>query len=153
MFLVQFQTLLSLTCPRAESIMRPQSAGGCLMITSQQITTWWSTAGGCKHTDLNSKINTRAILEKLKPLAFNIPFSPDSGARVSPHPRRTVRTVGSGGLQTECMDPALWCVTWSLTACTRSGCEAAGTPCSAPTVLRSPSTHHLHLVSWRGGES
>lgn len=72
-------------------------------------------------------------------------FSLDWAA--SPRPRRTERTVGPGGLQTRCMVPTLWCVTWSLTACSPSGSKAAETPCSAPTALRSPSTPPLHLVS------
>lgn len=47
--LLQFQTLLWLTCPTAGSITRPRSPGDCLMTTSPQITTCLSTAGGCKH--------------------------------------------------------------------------------------------------------
>lgn len=46
---LQSQTLPWLTSPKAKSIMRPRSAGGCLMTTSQQINTFLSTAGGCKH--------------------------------------------------------------------------------------------------------
>lgn len=118
------------------------------MTTYQPITTCLSTAGVCKHKLNNGKKNWRTEIDKLHD--YNLFFPPDSAAQVNPRPRRTARTVGSGGRQTECMVRALSCVTWRPTACTLSGSEAAGTPCSAPTAPRSPSTHHLRPVSLRG---
>lgn len=57
--------------------------------------------------------------------------------------------VSPGGLRRGCTGPARSCATWTLTVCTPSESEAAGTPCSAPSARRSPSTHRLHLVSVR----
>lgn len=155
----QFQTLPLLTCPIAKSITRPRSAGGCLRTTYLLITMCLNTAGGCKLKDkwLQDKKGglcrcRRWLIDmwsKSELFDYNLLFffSPGLGALASPRPRRMVRTVTSGGLQTGFTGPALWCVTWTLTACMPSECEAAGTPCSAPTALRSPSTHHPHLVS------
>lgn len=92
-----------------------------------------------KNSSVKPHIQSRSKTE-------NHRFPSDSGARASPRPTRMARTAGSGGLRTGCMDPARWCLIWTLTACTPSESEAAGTPCSAPTAPRSPSTHPLHPV-------
>lgn len=142
----QFQTPPLSTCLTAKSTMRPPSVGGCLKTTNLPITTYLNIEGGCKHEGPAFCWTDQSI--RLWSLF------PDLGGATCPRHRRMGRRAGAGGLQRGFTAPAQSCVSWTLRVCTPSEFGAAGTPCSAPTAQRSPSTHRLHLVSvWEGADS